>query len=119
MADVIWVYAEITDDRITATSLEMLAKAAQFAKAEAVLLGPAPEEAVETLAKYGASKIYRCADPIYGDYLTLPAADTVAELIDTYKPAVMLFASSYSGRDLVGNLSARFDCGAHELPGWP
>jgi electron transfer flavoprotein alpha subunit len=112
VADVIWVYAEITDDRITATSLEMLAKAAQFAKAEAVLLGPAPEEAVETLAKYGASKIYRCADPIYGDYLTLPAADTVAELIDTYKPAVMLFASSYSGRDLVGNLSARFDCGA-------
>jgi electron transfer flavoprotein alpha subunit len=112
VADVIWVYAEITDDRITATSLEMLAKAAQLANAEAVLLGPAPEEALETLAKYGASKIYRCADPIYGDYLTLPAAHTVAELIDTYKPAVMLFASSYNGRDLVGNLSARFDCGA-------
>lgn len=112
MADVIWVYAEVSDDRITATSLEMLAKAADVAKAEAVLLGLAPEEAVETLAKYGASKIYRCADAIYGDYLTLPAAETVARLIDTYKPAVMLFASSYSGRDLVASLSARFDCGA-------
>ena len=112
MADVIWVYAEVSDNRITATSLEMLAKAADVAKAEAVLLGPAPGEAVETLAKYGASKIYRCADPIYGDYLTLPAAETVARLIDTYKPAVMLFASSYSGRDLVASLSARFDCGA-------
>lgn len=112
MVDVIWVYAELTEDRITATSLEMLAKAAQLAKAEAVLLGPAPEEAVETLAKYGASKIYRCADPIYRDYLALPAAETVAGLIDKYKPAVMLFASSYSGRDLVGNLSARLDCGA-------
>ena len=82
MADVIWVYAEVSDDRFTATSLEMLAKAADVAKAEAVLLGPAPEEAVQTLAKYGASKIYRCADPIYRDYLTLPAAETVARLID-------------------------------------
>jgi electron transfer flavoprotein alpha subunit len=29
-----------------------------------------------------------------------------------HKPAVMLFASSYAGRDLVANLSARLDCGA-------
>src|SRR5918993_350346 len=90
----------------------MLAKAADLAKAEAVLLGPAPEEDAQRLARYGASKIYGSADPIYRDYLTLPAAETVAELIDTYKPAVMLFASSYSGRDLVASLSARFDCGA-------
>jgi electron transfer flavoprotein alpha subunit len=112
VADVIWVFAELSDGRVTATSLEMLAKAAELAKAEAVLLGPAPEEAVETLARYGASRIYRCADPVYRDYLMLPAAETVAELINTYKPAVMLFASSYSGRDLVASLSARFDCGA-------
>ena len=94
MADVIWVFAELTDDGIRATSLEMLAKAAQLAKAEAVLLGPAPEEAVKTLAKHGASKIYRCADQIYSEYNTLPADDTVAVLIDKYKPAVMLFAYS-------------------------
>src|SRR5918994_95237 len=90
----------------------MLAKAADVGKAEAVLLGPAPEEAVQTLAKHGASKIYRCADPIYRDYLTLPAAETLAGLADLNKPAVILFASSYTGRDLVANLSARLDCGA-------
>jgi electron transfer flavoprotein alpha subunit len=44
--------------------------------------------------------------------LTLPAAETVAGLIQQHSPAVMLFASSYSGRDLVANLSARLDCGA-------
>lgn len=112
MADVIWVYAELSDESITTTSLEMLAKAADIGKAEAVLLGPAPDETVETLAKYGASKIYRCPDQVYSEYLTLPAAETVAELIDRYKPAVMLFASSYAGRDLVASLSARFDSGA-------
>jgi electron transfer flavoprotein alpha subunit len=112
MADVIWVYAEVVDDKITPTTLEMLTKAAQAGRAEAVLLGPAPDDAPQTLAKYGASKIYRSADPVYRDYLTLPAAETVAGLIQKHKPAVMLFASSYAGRDLVADLSARFDCGA-------
>ena len=112
MAETIWVYAETTDDRVTTTSLEMLAKASEVGKAEAILLGPAPDNAVETLAKHGASTIYRSADAIYRDYLTLPAAETVAGLIEQHKPAVLLFASSYTGRDLVSNLSARLDCGA-------
>ncbi len=112
MADVIWVNAEIIDDRITPTTLEMLTKAAEVGKAEAVLLGPAPEDAPQTLAKFGASKIYRSADAVYRDYLTLPAAETVAGLIQKHNPAVMLFASSYAGRDLAANLSARLDCGA-------
>jgi len=90
----------------------MLAKASELGKAEAILLGPAPEDAVQTLAKHGASKIYRCADAIYRDCLTLPAAETVAALIQKHTPAVMLFASSYTGRDIVSNLCARLDCGA-------
>ena len=112
MADLIWTYAELNDDRFTPTTLEMLTKAAEVGKAEAVLLGPAPDEAVQTLAKYGDSKIYRSADPVYRDYLTLPVAETVAGLIQKHNPAVMLFASSYTGRDIVANLSARLDCGA-------
>ncbi|HEX9147374.1 MAG TPA: electron transfer flavoprotein subunit alpha/FixB family protein [Candidatus Binatia bacterium] len=112
MSDVIWVNAEIIDDRITPTTLEMLTKAAELGKAEAVLLGPAPEDAPQTLATFGASKIYRCADAVYRDYLTLPAVETLAGLIEKHNPGVMLFASSYAGRDLAANLSARFDCGA-------
>ncbi|HEY7164937.1 MAG TPA: electron transfer flavoprotein subunit alpha/FixB family protein, partial [Candidatus Binatia bacterium] len=49
---------------------------------------------------------------VYAEYLTLPAAATVAQLIQQHQPAVMLFASSYAGRDLASNLSARLDCGA-------
>jgi electron transfer flavoprotein alpha subunit len=49
---------------------------------------------------------------VSAEYLTLPAAATVAELIQQHQPAVMLFASSYAGRDLASNLTARFDCGA-------
>jgi electron transfer flavoprotein alpha subunit len=89
----------------------MLTKAAEVGTAEAVLLGPAPEDAIATLAKHGASKVYRCADALYRDFLTLPAAETVAALLQRHQPKVMLFASSYSGRDLASCLSARLDCG--------
>jgi electron transfer flavoprotein alpha subunit len=112
MSDLIWVYAEVVDGKITPTTLEMLTKAAEAGKAEAVLLGPAPDDAAQTLALYGASRVYRSADPVYGEYLTLPAAETVAGLIQKHNPSVMLFASSYAGRDLVAALSARLDSGA-------
>ena len=112
MADLIWVYAEVVEDKITPTTLEMLSKAAELGTAEAVLLGPAPDGAVQMLADYGASKIYRSADPLFRDYLTLPAVDTLASLIRKQRPAVMLFASSYGGRDVAAALSALLDSGA-------
>jgi electron transfer flavoprotein alpha subunit len=112
MSDLIWVYAEVVDERITPTTLEMLTKAAELGKAEAVLLGPAPEDAAQMLADFGASKVYRSVDTVYSEYLTQPAAETVAGLIRKYNPAVMLFASSYAGRDLAAALSAGLDCGA-------
>lgn len=112
MAERIWVYAEVLEEVITPTTLEMLTKAAQVGTAEAILLGSAPADAIDTLGHYGASKVYRSADPVFDEFLTLPAVETVASLIQTHQPAAMLFASSYGGRDLAAGLCARLDCGA-------
>jgi electron transfer flavoprotein alpha subunit len=112
MAEPIWVYAEVADDRLSRATLEMLSRAAELGRAEAVLLGPAPADAVATLAAHGASTVYRSADPVYRDHLTLPAVETIAALIGAHRPAVMMVASSYGGRDLVAALSAKLDCGA-------
>lgn len=112
MAERIWVYAEVLEDAITPTTLEILTKAAQVGTAEAILLGSVPADAIDTLGHYGASKVYRSADPVFDEFLTLPAVETVASLIQTHQPAAMLFASSYGGRDLAAGLCARLDCGA-------
>ena len=112
MSDIIWVYGEVVDDAVTSTSLEMLTKAAQVGTAEVILLGPAPDNAVELLGEHGASKVYRSADPLFRDYLTLPAAAVVESLIREHKPAAVLFASSYGGRDVAAAISASLDCGA-------
>jgi electron transfer flavoprotein alpha subunit len=112
MSDLVWVYAEVVDGKISRASLEMLSKAAELGRAEAVLLGPAPDDAVSTLSGHGASKVFWSNDPVYHDYLTLPAVETIATLIAAHQPTVMLFASSYGGRDIAAALSAKLDCGA-------
>lgn len=112
MAASIWVYAEVAEGKITPTTLEMLSKAAETGTAEAILLGPAPHDALQTLGKYGASKVYRSSDALFREYVTLPQVKTLAGLIEKYHPALMLFASSYSGRDLAGALSVILDSGA-------
>ena len=112
MADTVWVYGEVVDGAVTATTLEMVTKAAEAGAAEAVLLGPAPDDAVELLGRHGAGKVYRSTDPVFRDYLTLPAAAAVESLIRQHRPAVVLFASSYGGRDVAAAVSAGLDCGA-------
>ena len=112
MSDIIWVYGEVVDDAVTSTTLEMLTKAAALGTAEAILLGPAPDDAVDLLGRHGASKVYRSADPVFRDYLTLPAAAVVEALIREHRPAAVLLASSYGGRDVAAALSASLDCGA-------
>ena len=42
MADLIWVYGEVVDGRVTRATLEMLSRGAALGRAEAVLLGPGP-----------------------------------------------------------------------------
>ncbi len=111
MADTIWIYAEVVENKLTPTTLEMLTKAAELGTAEAILLGPAPDDAVQTLGKFGASKVYRSADSVFRDYLILPAVETLATLIQKNKPVVVLFPSSYLGRDLAAGLSAKLDLG--------
>jgi electron transfer flavoprotein alpha subunit len=112
MPDLVWVYAEVIEEKLSRASLELLSKAAALGRGEAVLLGPAPGDAIATLSAHGASKVYRSDDPVYRDCLTLPAVETIATLIDAHRPTVMLFPTSYGGRDIVAALSARLDCGA-------
>lgn len=112
MAALIWVYAEVADGKITPTTLEILSKAAETGTAEAVLLGPAPADAVQTLGNYGASRVYRSSGALFREYVILPAVKTLAALVQNHHPDLMLFASSYGGRDLAGALSVILDSGA-------
>jgi electron transfer flavoprotein alpha subunit len=105
MADTIWVWVELDQGQPIRASLEVLSKAARLGTAEAVVLGSGAHAAASTLGMYGASNVYVHDDPAYDNYLAMPAAATMGKLIEEHQPALLLFATTYDGRDLAARLS--------------
>ena len=111
MSKTIWVLVELENGQPARSSLEVLGKAAQLGSAEAIVLGSNAAAVAPALGEYGAEKVYIHADPVYDTYLTLPAVDTVSELLKQHQPALLLLATTYDLRDIVARLNARNNMG--------
>jgi electron transfer flavoprotein alpha subunit len=111
MSKTIWVLVELENGQPARSSLEVLGKAAQLGSAEAIVLGSNAAAVAPTLGEYGAEKVYIHADPAYDTYLTLPAVDTVSELLKQHQPALLLLATTYDLRDIAARLNARHNMG--------
>ncbi len=111
MANTIWVLIELDNGKPVRSSLEVLGKAAKLGRAEAVVLGAAAAEVAPTLGLYGAEKVYVHADAAYDTYLTLPAVETLSNLIKQQQPRLLLLPTTYDIRDVAARLSARNNMG--------
>jgi electron transfer flavoprotein alpha subunit len=107
MANTIWVLIELENGQPVRSSLEVLGKAAKLGRAEAVVLGTGANAVAPTLGSYGAEKVYVHDDPIYNQYLTLPAVETLSTLIKQQQPALLLLPTTYDLRDIAARLSVR------------
>src|SRR5215469_12922161 len=105
MAESIWVWIELDQGQPFRGSLEVLSKAATLGTAEAVVCGAGARSVAPTLGAYGASKVYVHDDAAYDTYLAMPAAATLGKLIEQHQPALLLFATTYDGRDVAARLS--------------
>ncbi len=111
MANTIWVLVELENGQAARSSLEVLGKAAQLGRAEAIVLGSNASEVASTLGEYGASKVYAHDDAVYDTYLTLPAMDTISELLKQHQPAILMLATTYDLRDIAARLNVRHNMG--------
>jgi len=111
MPNTIWVLVELENGAPARSSLEVLGKAAQLGRAEAIVLGSAAAEVASTLGEYGAEKVYVHADLAYDDYLTLPAVDTINGLLKQHQPKLLMLATTYDLRDIAARLNARNNMG--------
>src|SRR5439155_20488575 len=106
--DNIWVFGESQDQRPVVVTLELLTKARDLAGGVSVFYAGAEAEGLaDEFGKYGASKVYM-VDP--GD--SLPGAATakaMAGVIESEKPDLIMFPSTYTGRDVCGALSVILD----------
>lgn len=113
----IWVFAEHREEKIQNVTYELLGEARQLAKElnceiSAVLLGDANIEVeADHLFAHGAQNVYLVTDPDLKNYKTAPYTRGICELINKYKPEIMLIGATTIGRDLAARLAIRVNCG--------
>ena len=126
----VYVFAQQVDNQISGVALELLGKAKDLAKdlnteVTAVLLGSDIKGLVDELAEYGADKVIVVDDPELKDYRTEPYTHALAEVINKYKPEIVLVGATAIGRDLGPRVSARVatgltaDCTVLEIGDFP
>jgi len=106
----IWVYAEAADGKVAPITLEILTKARELADTVEVVYGDGDAAAIaETLGAHGATKIYATGD-LQGSTPAVPVASAIAKLIEGGDaPDLLLFGTTYEGRDVAARLSVALD----------
>ncbi|MDD5949807.1 MAG: electron transfer flavoprotein subunit alpha/FixB family protein [Lachnospiraceae bacterium] len=126
----VYVFAQQVDNEISSIAFELLGKARDLASdlgtdVTAVLLGSGIKGLADQLAEYGADKVIVVDDPELKDYRTEPYAHGLAEVINKYKPEIVLVGATAIGRDLGPRVSARVatgltaDCTVLEIGDFP
>jgi electron transfer flavoprotein alpha subunit len=105
----VWVLAEADEGKVASITLELLAKARELGDTVETVYGGDASAIAETLGAHGASKVYATGD--LGDGLPgVALAAAMAALIKGGNaPDVILFGTTYDGRDAAARLSVALD----------
>ncbi|WP_158887442.1 electron transfer flavoprotein subunit alpha/FixB family protein [Amycolatopsis anabasis] len=112
MAEVL-VLVDHVDGEVKKVTLELLTAARALGEPSAVVVG-APGTAgkvKESLAAYGAAKVYVAESEDAGNYLVTPKVDALAKLVEQASPAAVLVAASSEGKEVSGRLAVRIGSG--------
>jgi electron transfer flavoprotein alpha subunit len=95
------------------TTLEALTAARVLGEPSAVVLGsPGTAAAVrDSLAEYGAAKVYVAESDDIDAYLVAPKAEVLAQLVAEKSPAAVVIPSSPEGKEIAGRLAIKTDSG--------
>lgn len=112
----VWVFAETETGQVAEVSLELLGRAAELATAlktqvGAVLCGAGVSELGPTLIAHGAHTVYAADHPDLAAYLAQPYARVLVTLIQTYRPQIVLYGASSTGRDLAPRVASALRTG--------
>ena len=110
MAEVL-VLVDHTGGQVRKTTSELLTIARRLGEPSAVFVGDGYDEAKATLAAYGAQKVYRAESADLVDYLVVPQAELLAQLVERTSPAAVLIASSAEGKEVAARLAVKTGSG--------
>ena len=114
----IWVFAEQRQGKIQNVALELLGEGKKLAKDIsddtqicAVLIGNNIDHLAQECFEYGAEKVYMVQDPLLENYTTDGYTKVMKQLIDEYKPEIVLYGATHIGRDFAPRIAARCNTG--------
>ncbi len=109
----VWVFVEQERGQIHPVSFELLGagrKLADKLKVDlaAVVLGPDDEATQRACAEsfcYGADLVYLVADPVLANYRNEAYSKALTDVVNAYKPEILLLGATTLGRDLAGSVA--------------
>lgn len=117
----VWVFAELSDvpgggHSVRPVTLELLGAGKRLAEELgeelcAVLIGHNTAKHASELAAHGASKVYLFDDKHAEHYTTDLYARVTVDFIRKYKPSIVLYPSTYIGRDVAPRISSELYVG--------
>jgi electron transfer flavoprotein alpha subunit len=110
MAEVL-VLVDHAGGTVRKTTTELLTLARRLGEPSAVFIGEGYEEAKATLAAYGAQKIHRSDSADLIDYLVVPQAELLTQLVRQASPAAVLITSSAENREVAARLAVKTNSG--------
>ncbi len=112
----VWVFAEQRSGELMDVAIELLGEGRRLAEEvgcelSAVLLGDDVRGLSEELFAFGADKVYLSENENLKQYTTDGYTKVLSQMIETYKPEIVLFGATHIGRDLAPRVAARVDTG--------
>lgn len=112
----VWVFIEQRDKHIASVALELLSEGRKLAdqlstELAGVVLGEGVEDLASECFAYGADKAYLVDGPVFKDYRTDSYTDVIVEMINQYKPEIVLFGATNNGRDFAARIAVRVHAG--------
>ena len=112
----VWVFGEQHNGRLEDTPIELMSKARRLAdklgvKLAAAVLGNGVDELAARLIQYGADRVYVAEHPLLGTYQTNSYAKVMCDLIGKYKPQIVLYGATITGRDLAPRIASAMKAG--------
>ena len=112
----VWVFCEQRQGKLMSTDFELVSEARKLAdelgcEVTGLLLGDNVDGIAKELGGYGADQVMVCDSPLLKDYTTDAYAKVVCDMVNAYKPEVLLIGATNIGRDLGPRCAARLHTG--------
>ncbi|NOU18440.1 MAG: electron transfer flavoprotein subunit alpha [Bacteroidales bacterium] len=111
-------WAEVTNDKISRPSIELLTPARNLAtqlgndtKVMTVIIGKNVQHLAQTMIEHGSDEVIVIENDKLEEYQVLPFSSIIAQVIKERKPEIALFAATTSGRELAPRIGMKTDSG--------